>query len=192
MIIAIGIYSLIYWIITKNIWGIGGIFNSSWATYALVFSSIRVITYRRGATKVDSGLIALTSTLSFIWLYEIIYHYSFWVYWNYSKPPYIFEDGNYYFLLVFTPIVLCIFTGYRYISLNPIALISLVFFLSTWLIWVMIGFPQVSFPGNLYPFGSIYISVSNPDDWSYPLNALTKYFLGLFYLFIYLPRKRSD
>ncbi len=84
------VYSLLAWLTTSNVWGFGDIFWSSWTTFALVYLGVAVFLKIRAVPNVEGFVISSTSTVSMIWLYEIIYHFSFWDSWNYGAYPFFF------------------------------------------------------------------------------------------------------
>ncbi len=181
-------YSLYMWASTSNVWGLGGIFWYSWITFALVYLGIAIFLQIRHVSLAESFVISLTSMVSMIWLYEILYHFSFWVSWNYGKPPFLLLKENAIFLN-YALIAATAFAGYKYMKKSIWLLLSFLVMASAWVFWIAIGFPQFEFPGILYDFPWQRLVINNPDAWALPLNLLTKFFLGLTYILLYLPSK---
>ena len=184
------VFSLLMWVFTSSVWGFGGVFWSSWITFALVYLGTAVFLRMKGVSVAESFIISLTSTVSMIWLYEILYHFSFWDSWSYGKPPYFFLKQNVNFLS-YGLISLTALSGYKYAKTGwwywflPISMAFL------WIFWITIGFPQIETPKVLYNFAWSRIAIANPDALAYPLNSITKFLLGLSYILIYLPSKQQ-
>jgi len=176
-----------------GIWTYPYAFNTGWLwislfSYSLVYLAISYF-LRRQTSEPNVCIIALTNTLSMIWLYEIFYHFSFWIYWNYSQPPYVFIPEN-YMQINYALIALTAFSGYRYARISRLTIAFGVTLSFLWLFWVLIGFPQFH-TSELYPWGTPQIRLANPLDLAYPLNALTKVFLALTYISLYIPKERE-
>lgn len=180
------VYSLFAWLSTSNVWGFGDIFWSSWMTFSFVYLGIAALLKMKGVPIVESFVISVTSTVSMIWLYEILYHFSFWDSWNYGTPPYFILKMNVNFL-DYGLISLGALSGFRYMKANKWLWIVLLTMSALWIFWIMIGFPQLIFPKELYNFFLPRIVIANPHALAYPINALTKFLLGAAYVLLYLP-----
>jgi hypothetical protein len=123
-----------------------------------------------------------------IWLYEILYHFSFGNSWNYGNPPFLFLKENAIFLN-YGLIAATAFAGYRYMKRSRWLWFSLLVMACMWIFWITIGFPQFEFPGKLYGFAWPRLVIDNPDAWALPLNVVTKLLLGLAYILVYLPSR---
>jgi hypothetical protein len=182
------VYSLLMWLYTSSVWGFGGVFWSSWMTFALVYLGTAVFLRMKGVSALDSFIICLTSTVSMVWLYEILYHFSFWDSWTYGKPPYFFLRENVNFLS-YGLIAMTALSGYKYAKtkwwfwLLPLTMTGL------WIFWITIGFPQIETPQVLYDFAWPKIIIANPHAFAFPLNSITKFLLGLSYILLYLPSR---
>ena len=90
--------------------------NTGWMWITIVcYSMVYVILDKLiVASDEKKFIICLTNTLSAVWLCEIIYHFCFWVSWNYSVFPFIFIPENLIFI-VHSLTVLTAFSiaGYR-------------------------------------------------------------------------------
>ena len=184
------VYSSSMWLHTSSVWGFGGVFWSSWMTFAFVYLTIAVFLRISGVSAAESFIICLTSVISLVWLYEILYHFSFWDSWSYGKPPYLFLKNNVLFLN-YGIISLSALSGYKHMKINRWFWLALTIMAILWVFWITIGFPQSAYPNKLYEFAWPRVSVSNADSLSFPLNAITKSLLGASYIFLYLPVSRT-
>lgn len=159
-------------------------------TFAFVYLGTAVFLRINGVSAAESFVISLTSAISMIWLYEILYHFSFWDSWNYGKPPYLFLNGNAIFLN-YGIISLTALSGYRYLKANMWFWLALIVMMILWIFWITIGFPQFEFPQTLYVFAWPRIIVNNPYAFAFPLNSITKLLLGTAYVLFYLPSRQK-
>jgi hypothetical protein len=189
MILLFG-YSMLMWFYTSSVWGLGGFFWSSWMTFAFVYLGTAVFLRITSVSPIESFIISLTSAISMIWLYEIIYHFSFWDSWNYGNPPYLFLKENVVFLN-YGLISLGALSGYKYMKISRWFWLIFLAMTVLWIFWITIGFPQYEFPQTLFNFAWPRIQIANPYSWSFPLNAITKLLLGAAYVFLYLPSKQN-
>ena len=183
-------YSLSMWLYTSKVWGLGGIFWSSWMTFAFVYIGIAFFLRINGVSAAESFIISLTSTVSMVWLYEILYHFSFWNSWNYGKPSYLFLNGNTIFVY-YAIISLTALSGYKYMKTNRWFWLVLIAMTVLWIFWITIGFPQYAFPQALYVFVWPRIVIDNPHALAFPLNSITKLLLGTAYVLFYLPSRQK-
>jgi len=184
------VYSLFMWLYTSSVWGLGGVFWSSWMTFAFVYLGVAVFLRITGVSAAESFIISLTSTVSMIWLYEIVYHFSFWNSWNYGRPPYFLLEENTIFFN-YGLISLSVLSGYRYIKMNKWFWLALLAMTVLWIFWITIGFPQYEFPDVLFNFPWPRIAIENPHVFAFPLNAITKFLLGSAYVLLYLPSRQK-
>ena len=183
-------YSLSTWLYTSNVWGLGGIFWSSWMIFAFVYLGIAVFLSINGVSAAESFIISLTSAVSMVWLYEVFYHFSFWNSWNYGHPPYFFLNGNVLFLN-YAIISLAALSGYKYMKTSRWFWLVLIAMTILWIFWITIGFPQYAFPQTLYVFAWPRIIINNPHALAFPLNSITKLLLGTAYVLFYLPSRQK-
>ena len=183
-------YSLFEWLHTSDVWGFGDIFWSSWMTFAFVYLGVAAFLRIKGVPIAESFVISITSTISMIWFYEILYHFSFWDSWNYGSPPYFFLKMNINFL-DYGLVSLSALSGYRYMRASRWFWLALLTIAVLWIFWIMIGFPQLLFPQDLYNFALPRIVINNPHALAFPLNAITKFLLGAAYVLLYLPSRQQ-
>jgi len=169
---------------------LGRIWIGNWlwvspSSFALVFLGTSVLVRRRGLGPMDTFLVSLTTMISMIWMYEIFYHFGYYADWSLVQPPVALANYN-------EPVVIDLMltavglVGMRYMRAWPWFVLCFSAFLVSFVLWVSMGYPQVTYPGNLYPFGAIFIHVSDPAAWAWPLNALTKYLLALTYVSLFV------
>ena len=159
-------------------------------TFAFVYLGTAVFLRINGVSAAESFIISLTSAVSMVWLYEILYHFSFWNSWNYGNPPYFLLNGNTIFLN-YGLISLTALSGYRYMKTNRWFWLALIAMTILWIFWITIGFPQYAFPQTLYVFAWPRIIIDNPHALAFPLNSITKLLLGTAYVLLYLPSRQK-
>jgi hypothetical protein len=160
--------------------------SSSVIFFSLVFLGVGVLLARRGVPDAETFSIALATTLSAIWLYEFIYHYSFISYFNYFRYPYFdFNDTN--TLLLEGAASLLVLVGHRYIRVkgNHYFGLSILLFSALYAGWLLIGFPQYDGTFGLPRF----VQVGDPFFLGYLLNRLSKLLLCLSWVSLYLGRR---
>jgi len=184
------VYSSFEWIATSDVWGLGGIFWASWMTFALVYLGVSIFLRMNGVPPAEIFIISITSLISMIWLYEILFHFSFRDSWNYGKPPYFLQNVNTIFFS-YGLISLSALSGYKYMKANRWFWFVLMITAVLWIFWITIGFPQFEFPQALYDFAWPKIVINNPQALSFPLYSITKLLLGILYVLLYLPSRRE-
>jgi hypothetical protein len=183
-------YSLLTWLYTSSVWGLGGIFWSSWMTFAFVYLGTAFFLRISGVSAAMSFIISLTSAISVACLYEILYHFSFWDSWNYGKPPYFLLKENTVFL-GYGLVSLSALVGRKYMTMSKWLWVPLLPLVGLWIFWITIGFPQHEFPQTLFDFAWPRIRIDNPHALAFPLNSMTKFLLGATYVLLYLPNNRK-
>ncbi len=180
--------------ILGNVW-VGEWLWVSPSAFSTTFIGTAVMVRRRGLGYMDAFLVSLTTMVSMIWMYEIFYHFGFYVDWEFGTQAQAAALTSYNqpvvidFLLASVGLV-----GLKYMRVGLPFFVSFACLMAVFVTWVVIGYPQVTTPGSLYPFGGIFVRVPNPDAWAYPLNILTKYLLAFSYISLYVgePTNRSD
>jgi hypothetical protein len=82
-------------------------------------------------------------------------------------------------------------SGYKYVKASKWFWIVVLILSCLWIFWIMIGFPQLLFPKELYNFFLPRIVIDNPHALAYPINAITKFLLGAAYVLLYLPSRQK-
>jgi len=159
-------------------------------TFAFLYLGVAVFLRIDGVSIAESFVICLTSAVSMVWLYEVLYHFSFWNSWNYGKPPYLFLTGNTLFLN-YAIISLTALSGYKYMKTNRWFWLVIVAMTVLWIFWITIGFPQYALPQTLYVFAWPRVAIGNPHAWAFSLNSITKLLLGAGYVLLYLPSSQK-
>jgi hypothetical protein len=170
-----------------NIW-IGHWLWASPSSFSIVFLGTALLLRRRGVSDGKVFIISLTTMVSMIWMYELFYFLGFRADWSLGNETSI---ASYQVLLSHILWISPALVGLRYMRLSvPFAICS-ISFIVVFLIWVMIGYPQILSPGQLYPFdGVVLIQVSNPSSWALFLNEITKYLLAASYFSVFLPKSK--
>lgn len=165
------------------------------SAFSTVFIGTAILVRRRGLSHMDSFLVSLTAMVSMIWMYEIFYHFGFYADWEFAKQTESLAVADYNQPVVIDVLLASVgLVGLKYMrAALPFAL-AFGAFAVAFVVWVMMGYPQVTSPGALYPFGTIIIHVSDPQSWAYPMNILTKYLLAIAYvsLFVGKPTPPSE
>jgi len=182
-------YSSFMWV-TFDVWGLGGVFWSSWITFGTVYLGVEIFLRISSVSVAERFIISLTSMVSMIWLYEILYHFSYWNSWNYGNFPYFLLKSNTIFLF-YGLISLTALSGYRYMKVNRWFWIVLLTMAILWVFWITIGFPQFESPNVLFESPLPRLIIDNPHVFAFPLNAITKFLLGLAYILLYLPSRNK-
>lgn len=160
------------------------------SAFAAVFLGTAYLVRRRGLAYMDSFLVALTTMVSMIWMYEIWYHFGFYVDWEFGKQSQNLVVANYNQPVIIDFILAAVgLVGLKYMHAGPYFGASFAAFVVAFVAWVLIGYPQLTSPGSLFPFGSFLIRVPDPGAWAYPLNALTKYLLAASYVSLFVGRR---
>jgi hypothetical protein len=130
------------------------------------------------ATNMETISIALVSCLSFLFSYEAIYKWSFYLL-PWRMPPSELRE-----FLLQAAVGLVILAGFalQLFKLKRIHLPLLGLFLVTWLFWLAVGFPQLWDGQNFYP-----ALLDLPLSWAmiYAVNRATKFIWFLLYFSIY-------
>jgi hypothetical protein len=179
----IGLISIVE-IALGNVW-IGQWLWVSPSAFSSAFLGTALLVRRKGLGDFDAFLISLTTMISMIWMYEIFYHFGFYVDWEFGKQAAVLANYN---EPVVTDVLLTSvgLVGLRYMRAGVWFALSFGALMVTFVTWVVIGYPQIAFPGTLYPFGPIVIHVPDPQAYALPLNAATKYLLAATYVSLFV------
>jgi hypothetical protein len=186
LMLALSVYGLVL-LLEGDFWtSFFGAQSSSVVFFSLVFLGVGTLLARRRVPDMETFSIALSTTLSTIWLYEFIYHYSFISYFNYFRYPYFdFNDTNTF--LLEGAASLLILVGYKHIRVkgNYYFGLSILLFSLLYAGWLLIGFPQYDGTFQLPRF----IQVGDPFFLGSLLNRLSKLLLCLSWVSLYLGRR---
>ena len=141
----------------------------------------------RHLTDLQAVSFTLVAGLSFIFIYEAIYKWSFYLApFRMAMPPPEFRE-----FVIQSGIAATILTGFAsgFFSLKKWTFIWLGVFIILYVFWILVGFPQItggSFTPQVIPIDLSY-------DMNYLLNRATKLAMFLAYLTIFPPlRKPGD
>ncbi len=156
-------------------------------SYSGVFVFVALILLRRGLGDVEAFSISVSTTLSSMWFFELIYHYSFPIYLNYFRFPF-FELADVRTLILDGSMVSLILVGYKYLKIrrNYFFLVSFCLFILCYSFWLLIGFPQV-WAGEFYL--PKMLDVANPFQLSQISNVLSKLLLCVSWVCLYLKKE---
>jgi hypothetical protein len=138
----------------------------------------------REQTDLQAISFTLVAGISFIFIYEAIYKWSFYLApFRVPMPPLEFRE-----FIIQVGSAATILTGFAvgFFCLKKWTFLWLGVFIILWIFWLLIGFPQIS-GGNFLPQ---VIPVSLPYSMTYVLNRATKLAMFLAYLTLFPPLKK--
>ena len=162
-----------YWIAC-----LGNISSFSLLALALIYLTAESSLTHAGLGRIEAMVLSVLFANGFLQSYEIIYHFSFPVYFNHFNPPFLDGDGIRYLIERFLSI-LPIALIRRQLSFGRLSLVSLLLFMVLWGIWILCGFPQYFAEDAFYP---IIIRASDKYALSLMLNFGSKLVLAVFYI----------
>jgi hypothetical protein len=139
---------------------------------------LRAVTKLHSASDLETVSIALASGLSFLFSYEAIYKWSFYLLpWRLPAP-----ELREFLLMV--GVGLIILTGFsqQVFKLRRANLILLGLFIAAWLFWLAVGFPQLWDGVNSH---DAVLDLRLSGNMTYVLNRATKFIWFLFYFCLY-------
>ena len=139
---------------------------------------LRAVTKLHSAPDLETVSIALASSLSFLYSYEAIYKWSFYLLpWRMPAP-----ELREFLLMV--GVGLIILTGFsqQAFKLGRASLIMLGLFSTAWLFWLAVGFPQLWDGVN---FHDAVLDLPLTGNMTYALNRATKFIWFMFYFCLY-------
>jgi hypothetical protein len=138
----------------------------------------------REQTDLQAISFTLVAGISFIFIYEAIYKWSFYLTpFRVPMPPLEFRE-----FVIQVGIAATILTGFAmgFFSLKKWTFLWLGVFITLWIFWFLIGFPQID--GEMYMPQIIPIDLTY--DMKYVLNRATKLAMFLAYLTFFPPLKK--
>ena len=157
--------------------------SSSAIFFSIVFVGVAIQLGRRNVPDLETFSIALATTLSAIWLYELIYHYSFIGYFNYFRYPFFqFSDAS--TLFMDGALSLLVIVGHKYIRMksNYFLWSSIIIFLILYSTWLLLGFPQ--YTDRTFQLPRLIV-VEDPFSAAFVLDRFSKLFLCIAWVFLY-------
>jgi hypothetical protein len=136
-------------------------------------------------TDLQAVGIALIGALSFVFAYEAIYKLSFFIL-PWRMPPSELRE-----FVIQVAIALTALAGFAFgkFRVSPLSWIFAGFFAIGWIVWLLLGFPQLNTVGNIYvPVVNMYIT----QDRVYLINRATKIALCLVFYFLYHSHYRAE
>lgn len=128
---------------------LGHLSSVSTASFAGLYFLADVRLTKDGVGTGESIALSLLYANAMLQLYEIIYHFSFPVYFNYFRYPFLSGDDA-RFLIFQGLMVLPIYLTRRNLRLGFASLFLGLLFVLTWTLWILYGFPQYFVPGQYY------------------------------------------
>jgi hypothetical protein len=190
-LVAMSIYAGIL-MITKGYYYWSSFFGaqtSSAMFFSLVFLGVAAQLVRKRLQDIELFSIALATTISAIWLYELIYHYSFIGYFNFFRYPFFqFSDAS--SMIIDGALSLLILVGYRHISVkrNYALWGLLLIFFGLYATWLLLGFPQ--YTDRTFKLDR-WIFMEDPFPAAFLLNRFSKLFLCLAWVSLYFGKDQA-
>ncbi len=146
---------------------------------------LRGVISLRPDTDLQAVAIALIGALSFVFAYEAIYKLSFFIL-PWRMPPPELRD-----FVIQAAIALTALAGFAFgkFRLSLLSWIIAGIFATGWVIWLLVGFPQLNTVGTIYaPIVNVHLT----QDRIYLLNRATKIVLCLLFYSFYHKQRRAD
>jgi hypothetical protein len=136
-------------------------------------------------TDLQAVSIAMIGALSFVFTFEAIYKWSFYLL-PWKIPPAELRE-----LVIQLGISATVLAGFAFGRLrwNRFSLIAAAIFAAGWIFWLLIGYPQIFSDRTMFP---AVLNITLSHDWIYALNRFEKIVLFLVFFSFYPLRKRSD
>jgi hypothetical protein len=175
----IGLAMGIFLTIEGDLWidPLGGMSSVSLAGASGLYLLTELHLSRMGTPIGQAIVLAILFANAFLQAYEIIYHFTFPVYLNYFRFPFLNGDGiRFLFLdgIMLLPLILI----KKYLSATRLTWLLLVLFLLVWGAWILYGFPQYFSQGYYFPR---LLEASDPFHTSLYLNFGSKALLACFF-----------
>jgi hypothetical protein len=139
---------------------------------------LRAVTKLDNKNDLETASMGIISVVSFIFAYEMVYKWSFYFY-PWRMPP---GELREFILQIWVSMVVMAGFAAGILRFSLGSKIALLIFLVGWVIWLSLGFPQLS-DGN-----SFYVPLVNIQlSWGgiYAINRLTKVALFFFYFLLF-------
>lgn len=130
-----------------------------------------------GVSRGQSIILAVLFANAFVQSFEVIYHFTFPVYLNYLKPPFLNGDDIRYLALEGVMLLPALLVR-KHLRFGFLSTLLISFFAFGWVLWVLYGFPQYFAEGLFYPQ---ILPASDPYHLSLLLNFGLKAILALFF-----------
>ena len=190
VIAALGLAASIALVAGDHLWigSLGDISTFSVGSMCLLYLLMETRLERDSVGVAQSIVLAVLYANVFAQTYEVLYHFTFPVYLNYLKPPFLDGADLRYLALegvMLAPIVLVL----KQLRLGRASLVLAASFALVWAVWVMYGYPQY-FTTDLFYQQALAIK-GNLRDLSLVLNFGSKTILALFFGSLVRPWKTS-
>ena len=167
-------------IVLRQYWiePLGNMSTFSLGSVALVYLLSEKSLTEANTSWFDAIILSILYCNVFLQSYELLYHFSYPVYLNYFKPPFLSGEDFRYLILGSLPI-LPVFMLRKHLSFKKASIVALAVFASIWIVWIMYGFPQYFSSDYFYPR---ILKTDDPFTASLVLNFGSKPVLALFFV----------
>ena len=178
-VVAVGVVCVILKsLITASWFFTGSVLASSVATPMLSVLIVSRVLKERGLS-IERFFVGLTTAVSGMWLYEILYHYGFL-----TTIPYVLENiqtfnidtglGTYFplpwaLIMVSLPLV-----AYKHMSINKLFVLCGFLTLVLFGLWISMGYPQWMYPSLFFTNRLIVVSPTSAVAYGLFFNTVTK------------------
>lgn len=161
-----------YWIAP-----LGGVTSFSIAAFSGLYLVMNRRLSKDGVSKGLSIVLSILYVNVFVQAFELVYHFTFPVYFYYFRPPF-FGGNDVRYLLLEVIMILPIFLVRKQLRFGLLSKVFAIAFVGVWTIWILFGFPQY-FSNSLY-YPQI---LTSPDPYrlSLSLNFGSKSLLAFFF-----------
>ncbi|MGD1119261.1 MAG: hypothetical protein ABR886_07210 [Dehalococcoidales bacterium] len=105
---------------------------------------------KKQGMKLSRIFYVLATMVTAIWLFELLYHYSYGISWSIFSEDIryisVYTTDRVFPLIWSLMMISMVFTGYKYMNVGRWFWITLIVSLALFLFWIWIGFPQWSHP----------------------------------------------
>ena len=139
---------------------------------------LRGVLHWQSDTDLQAVSIALIAALSFLFTFEALYKLSFYAF------PWRMAGGELREFVIQVGISLTVLVGFAFgrFSVSRPSKVFIGIFIISWIIWLLVGFPQLESGENFYP---AIINIPITQNMIYFLNRATKGALCLVYISLY-------
>jgi hypothetical protein len=151
---------------------------------------------KKKGVSTERIFIALTATVSGIWLYEAVYHYAypntpFAILNNLSTIDIQSGVGTYFPLPWAIIMVSLVFVGVRHMRLNKWFYLCVISTVIAFAMWRSIGYPQWMYPGKCFSTPIVHVVTRESSVlYGFLFNSITKFTVIPIPASLFLPKKR--
>jgi len=166
---------------------LGGVSSISVAMMGVLYILTEYRLSKSGAAPVESIVLAALFVNVFLQSYELIYHFTFPVYLNYFKLPFLNGAGIRYIALE-AVMLLPLLLVRKNLGMRRLSMMFVFIFAIVWAEWILCGFPQYFSSNYFYP---VLLPTNDPYNLSIYLNFGSKIVLAGFFASLFHSQSSS-